>query len=103
MFRILETQQFRKWIKGLKDSRVRIRTAMRVERLEKGNFGDSKNLGDISELRVDYGPGYRIYYMQQDREIIILLAGGDKRTQSKDIETARSIARGFREKREDGN
>ena len=93
MFEILETEQYRKWLKGLKDSHARIRIAMRVERLEQGNPGDHRSLGDISELRIDYGPGYRIYYTHRGKEIIILLAGGDKSSQEKDIEAARLIAR----------
>ena len=76
---------------------------MRIERLEQDNPGDHKNFGDVPELRIDYGPGYRIYYMQHDKKIIILLAGGDKRTQEKDIETARETARSLQEMRDDGN
>jgi putative addiction module killer protein len=100
MFEVFETQRYRKWLKGLKDSRVRIRIGMRIERLEQGNPGDHKDLGDISELRIDYGPGYRVYYTQQGKKIIVLLAGGDKRTQEKDIVTARKLAQNFREKRD---
>ena len=102
MFEIFETQQYRKWLKGLKDSRARIRIGMRIERLEQGNPGDHKSFGDIAELRIDYGSGYRVYYMQQGKEIIILLAGGDKRTQKKDIEAARAIAQSLQEKRDHG-
>ena len=74
---------------------------MRIERLEQGNPGDSKNLGEISELRIDYGPGYRVYYTQRNKEIIILLAGGDKRTQARDIEVAREIAQYLQVEEED--
>ena len=101
MFEILETLQYQKWLKGLKDSRARIRIGMRIERLEQGNLGDHKSFGDISELRIDYGPGYRVYFTKHGKEIIILLAGGDKRTQDKDIEAARRIAQSLREKRDD--
>jgi len=103
MFRVRQTQQFRKWLKGLRDSHARIRIAMRIERLEQGNLGDYKSLGDVLELRIDYGPGYRVYFMQHGEEIIIVLAGGDKRTQEKDIETARGLANSLREKSEDEN
>ena len=103
MFKAHETQQFRKWIKRLRDNRARIRIAMRIERLEQGNLGDYKSLGDISELRIDYGPGYRVYFMQDGREIIILLVGGEKGSQDKDIVKARELARSYREMRSDEN
>ena len=103
MFKVHETQQFRKWIKGLRDNRARIRIAMRIERLEQGNLGDHKSLGDISELRIDYGPGYRVYFMQDGKEIIILLVGGEKGSQDKDIVKARELARNYRETRTDEN
>ena len=103
MFKVHETQQFRKWIKGLRDSRARIRIAMRLERLEQGKLGDHKSLGDISELRIDYGPGYRVYFMQDGKEIIILLVGGEKGSQDKDIVKARELARSYRETRSDEN
>ena len=90
-------------MKGLKDSHARIRIAMRIERLEQGNPGDHKDFGDISELRIDYGPGYRVYYLQRDKEIIVLLVGGDKRTQEKNIKKARELARSIREKGNDEN
>jgi putative addiction module killer protein len=93
MFDVRESKQYRKWLRGLRDSRARIRIGMRIERLQQGNPGDHKNLGDILELRIDYGPGYRVYCAQRDKEIIVLLVGGDKRTQDKDIERAREIAR----------
>ena len=101
MFKVRETQQFRKWMKGLRDSHARIRIAMRIERLEQGNAGDHKDFGDISELRIDYEPGYRVYYMKRDKEIIVLLVGGDKRTQDKDLEKAREIVRSLPEKSDD--
>jgi putative addiction module killer protein len=101
MFDVLETAQFREWINGLKDSRARVRIGMRIERVEQGNFGDHKNLGDISELRIDHGPGYRVYYMSEREQIIILLAGGDKSTQGQDIATARFIAKDVRDRRSD--
>jgi len=102
MFEVLETPQYRNWLDGLRDNRARIRIGMRMERLEQGNPGDHKDFGDISELRVDYGPGYRVYYSRQCNEIIILLAGGDKRTQDKDIEAARKLAAELQEERNHG-
>jgi putative addiction module killer protein len=78
----------------LRDIRARARILARVERLATGNPGDVKPVGEgVSELRIDYGPGYRVYYTQRGREIIILLAGGDKSTQARDIKTALRLAR----------
>lgn len=77
----------------MKDIRARARILVRIERLAAGNPGDVKPVGDgVSELRVNYGPGYRVYYKQQGEKVVILLAGGDKRTQSKDIKTALRLA-----------
>ncbi|WP_083499367.1 type II toxin-antitoxin system RelE/ParE family toxin [Thioalkalivibrio nitratireducens] len=74
--------------------RARARVLARVERLAAGNPGDAAEVGEgVSELRINYGPGYRVYYKQQGRELVILLAGGDKRTQSRDIKTALRLAR----------
>jgi len=101
MFEIRETKYYKRWVKGLRDRHARIRIGMRIERLQQGNPGDHKSFSDISELRIDYGPGYRVYYTKVGKEIIILLAGGDKRTQRKDIETARDMARNLREGRDD--
>ena len=81
-----------RWIQKLRDSRARFRIFKRIERLAEGNPGDSRFLGDISELRIDYGPGYRVYYKDTGREIVILLCGGDKSTQEADIARARVIA-----------
>jgi putative addiction module killer protein len=91
---IRKTEVFAKWLDGLRDVRARARVLVRIERLAAGNPGDVAPVGKgISELRIDYGPGYRVYYQQQGRELVILLAGGDKRTQSKDIVTALHLAR----------
>jgi putative addiction module killer protein len=79
---------------GLKDIHARARIMVRIERLSSGNPGDVKPVGEgVSELRVNYGPGYRVYYKQQGKQFIILLAGGDKQTQNKDIKTAQRLAR----------
>ena len=86
---IRKTEVFGKWLDGLKDIRARARILVRVQRLESGNPGDVKPVGSgVSELRIDYGPGYRVYFCQRGTDIIILLAGGTKRTQSNDIKRA---------------
>jgi putative addiction module killer protein len=77
------------WLAGLRDIRARARIAARVDRLKAGNFGDCKPLRDgVSELRVDYGPGYRVYFGMVGRTVVLLLCGGDKRTQDADIDKA---------------
>jgi putative addiction module killer protein len=79
---------------GLRDLRARARIQARIERLISGNPGDVEPVGEgVSELRIDYGPGYRVYFKQRGRELIILLAGGSKATQSADIKTALRLAR----------
>ncbi len=93
MVEIRNTEVFTKWLDGLHDLRARARILVRIERLAVGNPGDVKPVGEgVSELRVDYGPGYRVYYKKIGRTVIILLAGGDKRTQAKDIKTALRLA-----------
>ncbi len=93
MIEVRKTETFAKWLDALKDIRARARILVRIERLAAGNPGDVKSVGGgISELRIDYGPGYRVYYKKQGRQVVILLAGGDKRTQSKDIKTALRLA-----------
>ena len=91
--KIRKTSVYKKWIKELRDSRARFRILTRIKRLEEGNPGDIKPVGEgISEMRIDYGPGYRIYYKETGKEIIILLCGGDKTTQQSDITKAKEIA-----------
>ena len=91
---IRRTDEFIKWMHKLRDSRARFRIYRRIERLAEGNPGDVKHVGDgISEMRIDYGPGYRVYYKETGCELIILLCGGDKTTQETDIENAKKIAR----------
>lgn len=93
MIEIRKTDIFAKWLDGLHDIHARARIQVRIERLSAGNPGDTKPVGQgVSELRIDYGPGYRVYYKQSGRTVVILLAGGDKRTQSKDIKTALRLA-----------
>ncbi|MCP4627649.1 MAG: type II toxin-antitoxin system RelE/ParE family toxin [bacterium] len=94
MIEIHKTELFAKWIDELKDIRARARILVRIKRLALGNPGDVKTVGEgISELRVDYGPGYRVYFKKKGQNVIVLLAGGDKRTQSRDIKTALNLAR----------
>ncbi len=94
MTEIRKTDTFAKWLDGLNDIRARARILVRIDRLAGGNPGDVKPVGEgVSELRIDYGPGYRVYYKKQGRSVIILLAGGDKRTQSRNIKTALRLAR----------
>lgn len=94
MTEIRKTDNFAQWIDGLQDIRARARILVRIERLKAGNPGDVKPVGEgISELRIDYGPGYRVYFKRIGQKVIILLAGGDKKTQPKDIKTAISLSR----------
>ncbi len=94
MVEVRKTEHFAKWIDGLEDIRARARILVRIERLAAGNPGDVKPVGEgVSELRIDYGPGYRVYYTQRGRSAVILLTGGDKRTQDKDIKTALRLAK----------
>jgi putative addiction module killer protein len=93
---VRQTEVFARWFDGLRDGQARRRIQARIDRLETGNFGDVKPVGaGVSELRIDYGPGYRIYLVQRGGTLIILLAGGDKRTQQRDIAAARELARGI--------
>lgn len=98
MVAIRKTDVFARWIDGLSDLRARARVLARIERLALGNPGDSKPVGEgVSEMRIDYGPGYRVYFKRRGRTLVILLAGGDKGTQSTDIRTAMRLARGLTE------
>jgi putative addiction module killer protein len=94
MITVRETETFRSWITSLRDGRAQSRINIRIRRLSLGNPGDSKGVGDkVTELRIDYGPGYRVYFTQRGDNLVILLAGGDKSTQAKDIETAKALAK----------
>ena len=94
MLVIRKTETYARWLDGLRDIHARARVLVRVERLAAGNHGDVRPVGEgVSEMRIDYGPGYRVYYTQHGREVIVLLAGGDKRTQVTDIKTALRLAR----------
>ncbi len=93
MLQIRKTLVYAQWIDNLRDLRGRARILVRVERLAAGNPGDVKPVGGgVSELRIHFGPGYRVYFTQRGQDIVILLAGGDKSSQPKDIQTALHLA-----------
>ncbi len=93
MLEIRQTPEFRDWLDGLKDSRATERIAQRIVRLQAGLFGDAKFFDGIGELRVDHGPGYRVYFVQRGKVVVILLWGGDKSSQGRDIQKAKELAR----------
>lgn len=98
MTEIRKTDLFVQWLDGLRDLQARARVQARIERLAAGNPGDVEPVGEgVSELRINYGSGYRVYFRKRGRELIILLAGGDKSTQAKDIKTALRLARNLLE------
>jgi putative addiction module killer protein len=91
---IRRTKVFMDWFDGLRDERARARIRVRIDRLSSGNAGGVEPLGEgVSEMRIDYGPGYRLYFIQRGRTVVILLCGGDKRTQARDIKRAIEMAR----------
>lgn len=93
MIEFKQTETFRRWRLRLKDERARVLIASRLDRLAFGNAGDVRPVGQgVSELRIDYGPGYRVYYRKRGDTVILLLCGGDKSTQAKDIKTAKRLA-----------
>ena len=97
-YSVEKTDTFLNWIRDLRDLRARAIIMSRLNRLADGNFGDFKLLGgDVGEMRVDSGPGYRLYFTKQDSILIILLCGGDKSTQSRDIRRAKAMARDLKE------
>ena len=94
MVEVRKTEVYARWLDGLRDVRARARVLVRVERLATGNPGDVRPVGEgVSELRIDYGPGYRVDFKRQGGTIVVLLAGGNKRSQGRDIETALRLAR----------
>jgi len=94
MLEIRKTDVYSKWIDALQDLKGRARVLARIERLAAGNPGDVAPVGEgVSELRIDFGPGYRVYFKKKGKEIVILLAGGDKGSQEKDIRVAKELAR----------
>jgi putative addiction module killer protein len=93
MLEIRQTEVYSQWFNKLRDRQARARIDMRIRRLSLGNPGDVKPVGDgVSELRIDYGPGYRVYFVRRRQTLVILLAGGDKNTQDQDIKMARELA-----------
>ncbi|MCY7334270.1 MAG: type II toxin-antitoxin system RelE/ParE family toxin [Pseudanabaena sp. CAN_BIN31] len=93
MIEIRQTETYAKWFNSLRDREARVRIDIRLRRLSMGNAGDVKPVGKgVSELRIDYGAGYRIYFIQRGDTFVVLLAGGDKRTQNRDIQTALDLA-----------
>jgi putative addiction module killer protein len=98
MIEVRKTEVFARWLDDLRDLQARARVQVRIERLAAGNPGDVQPVGEgVSELRINYGPGYRVYFKRHGRELLILLAGGDKNTQGKDIKAALRIARNLSE------
>ena len=98
MIQIQQTETYAKWFLGLRDRVARARIDVRIRRLSLGNPGDAKPVGDgVSELKVDHGPGYRIYFILRSEVVIVLLAGGDKSTQDKDIRNAKALAKDLKE------
>ena len=92
MIVVQTTQTFQNWFDGLRDGMAQKRILIRIGRLERGNFGDAKSLaGGVSELRIDHGPGYRLYFARRGQEIVLLLCGGDKGSQSRDIVLAQTL------------
>jgi putative addiction module killer protein len=93
MFEVRSTAEFDDWVDGLSDFAARAKIYVRVERVREGNLGDVRSVGEgLSEMRINFGPGYRVYYKQFGRSIVFLLCGGDKSTQDKDIKRAKRLA-----------
>lgn len=92
MFTVLQTEEFRDWLDALRDMRAQVRIAARIRMAEAGSLGDWKSVGGgVSEMRVDVGPGYRLYFTRRKEILIVMLAGGDKSTQSRDVRRARRL------------
>lgn len=93
MIEVRRTAEFSEWIRSLKDIRAKARIEIRIARVEMGNLGDAKFFDGIGELRIDYGPAYRIYFVKRGNTIVILLSGGDKDSQKRDIKKAIAMAK----------
>ena len=94
MIEVLRTEVYERWFRRLRDRRAKARINARIRRLSLGNPGDVRTVGEsVSELRIDHGPGYRVYFVQKDQSLVVLLAGGDKSTQNRDIARAHDLAR----------
>jgi len=101
MIEIRQTDMYARWVKKLRDRQAKARIAVRIRRLSLGNPGDVRSVGEgVSELRIDYGPGYRVYFLKKEAALVILLAGGDKTTQGDDIARARNLARSLSKEEE---
>jgi len=101
LYKVKKSSHFEKWIRALKDLKGKITIARRIERMSQGNFGDAKSVGDsVSELRIRVGPGYRVYFTKFENRVVILLIGGDKSTQSKDITKAKALLEELKNDRE---
>ena len=97
MIEVIQSTTFRRWVRRLRDRRAVARINARLRNVSIGNLGDTTSVGDgVFEMRIHYGPGYRLYFLREGPAVIILLCGGDKDSQSRDIERARSLARGWR-------
>ena len=95
MFEVIQTDEFEAWLEGLRDRRARVQIAKRIVRVQSGLLGDEEPGGEgVSELRVHYGPGYRLYFVRRGQVVIILLCGGDKGSQARDIPRAKDMAKG---------
>jgi putative addiction module killer protein len=100
--KVVRSETFDRWLRKLKDRRAAARVLVRIDRLAAGNPGDVKPVGEgISELRINYGPGYRVYYLQDGDTLVVLLCGGEKSTQDDDIKNAKRIAKEWKETRND--
>lgn len=98
MIKLIKTDVFDQWLRSLRDTQARAKITVRLKRLSLGNPGDVKPVGEgISELRIPYGPGYRVYYLTSGSIVVVVLCGGDKSSQSRDIEQAKAIARQWKE------
>jgi putative addiction module killer protein len=97
MVEVLASDEFNTWLESLRDAHAKVRITVRLSRVELGNFGDVKAVGaGISEMRISYGPGYRIYFMQRGTTVVVLLCGGDKSTQRKDIARAKEMSKDWK-------
>ncbi|MDP1554689.1 MAG: type II toxin-antitoxin system RelE/ParE family toxin [Hyphomonas sp.] len=94
MIEVRQTDRFKDWLEALRDNNARIRIAARIRRMESGNFGDVEPVGEgVSEMRIHYGPGYRVYFVRRGQEVVVLLCGGDKSGQDRDIAKAKDMAK----------
>lgn len=98
MIEIIQSETFKRWLSALGDRQAKARIQTRLDRMADGHFGDIEPVGDgVSEMRIHCGPGYRLYFMQRDQRLVILLCGGDKSSQSHDIQQAKTIAKNWKE------